>query len=191
MLSVDQIKKARDTFCQDYGSYESQRQYIFNWLDQNQPSIGVFVFFISGLRVCWSAWTKVLGITERRFFQLKREYLLGRRNSVHGGSVMYRDKLQTEAVVNFLDKYFAENCDYMPNSRVWHLTSSGRKREVYEEFIETMEATSQPKCSESLFRSVWKSRYSHVKFPKVKIALLLFNIQRFYKCVSFHIDSVL
>ena len=115
VLSVGQMKKACENFCQDNSTYESQRRYIFNWLDQNQPTVGEFAYYISRLRVCWNAWTKVLGITQRRFFQLKKEYLLGRCSSQHGASVMYRDRLQTEAVVNFLEKYFSENCDYMPN----------------------------------------------------------------------------
>ena len=167
VLSVGQMKKACENFCQDNSTYESQRRYIFNWLDQNQPTVGEFAYYISGLRVCWNAWTKVLGITQRRFFQLKKEYLLGRCSSQHGASVMYRDRLQTEAVVNFLEKYFSENCDYMPNCSVWHLTSSSRKKEVFEEFTETMKSTGQPTSSESLFRSIWNSRFPHVKIPKV------------------------
>ena len=71
VLPVGQMKKARENFCQDNSTYESQRRYIFNWLDQNQPTVGEFAYYISGLRVCWNAWTKVLGITQRRFFQLE------------------------------------------------------------------------------------------------------------------------
>ena len=100
-------------------------------------------------------------------FSNSKEYLLGRRSSQHGASVMYRDRLQTEAVVNFLEKYFSENCDYMPNCSVWHLTSSSQKKEVFEEFTETMKSTGQPTSSESLFRSIWNSRFPHVKIPKV------------------------
>ena len=80
---------------------------------------------------------------------------------------MSQDSLQTEAVLNFLNKYFAESCDYMPNSSVWHLTSTSRKVDVFEEFKETMEATGQPVCTESLFRKIWKENFSHVKIPKV------------------------
>ena len=161
------MKKAREHFCQDYLTYELQRQFLFNWLDDNQPTAGVFRYYISGIKVCWSAWTKVLGITCRRFFELKREFLLGRRCACHGASLTTKDCPQSKAVINFLDRYFTENCDYMPNSSMWHLTSSSRKNEVFKEFQETTESTGQPSCSESLFRKIWNERYSHVKIPKV------------------------
>lgn len=168
LLSVSQLKKTRENFCRDYPNYGLQRQFIFNWLDGNQPTEGEFSYSISGITVCWSAWTKTLGITRRRFFELKREYLLGRRSAWHGASLTTKGCLQSEALINFLDKYFAENCDYMPNSSVWHLTSSSRKVDVFEEFTETMESSGQPKCSEALFRKIWNERYPHVKIPKVR-----------------------
>ena len=127
------MKKAREHFCQDYLTYKLQRQFLFNWLNDNQPTAGVFRYYISGIKVCWSAWTKVLGITRRRFFELKREFLLGRRCACHGASLTTKDCPQSKAVINFLDRYFTENCDYMPNSSMWHLTSSSRKNEVFKE----------------------------------------------------------
>ena len=128
--------------------YEKQRKYVFNWLENNQPTEVEFGYTISGIKVCWSAWMKVLSITRRRFFGLKRDFPLGRHSEQHGPSFTTRDSPQTEAVVNFLDRYFKENCDYMPNSSVWHLTSSSRKVEVFQE---NMESTSQLKCSKSFF----------------------------------------
>ena len=80
-LSLGQVKKACENIGKDNSMYKSPRQYICNWLHQNQPTVSEFVFYISGLQVCWNAWTKVLGITQRYFFQLKKEYLLGKCNS--------------------------------------------------------------------------------------------------------------
>lgn len=173
LLSFSQIQRARELFCQEYPTYEKQRKYVLNWFESNQPEDGVFAYTISGINVCWSAWTKVLGITRRRFFELKKDFLLGRRSEQHGASLTTRDKPHEEAVVNFLDRYFEENCDFMPNSRTWHLTSSTSKGEIYEEFKLTMEATGQPVCSESFFRKIWKERYSHVKIPKVGLFIVL------------------
>ena len=171
VLSVEQMRKARGGFCQEYSTYKLQRQYILNWFDQNQPIAGEFTYSISGLSVCSNAWTKVLGITRRRFFLRKKEYLLGRRSSQHGASLIYRDQQKTESAKNFLEKYFTENCDFMPNSSVWHLTSTSRKTEVYQEFQETMRSTRESPCSESLFRSIWNTCFSHVKIPKVRYFL--------------------
>ena len=161
------MRKAREAFCQDYPTYASQRQYILNWFDRNQPTTAEFTFSISGYQVCWNAFVKVLGITERRFFELKKDFLMGRRSAEHGSFFTSKPCPQQEAAKSFLLKYFSENCDYMPNSNVWHLTSSSRKVEVYEEFGETMQATGQPSCSQSLFRRIWNTDFSHVKIPKV------------------------
>lgn len=169
LLSISQMRRARENFCQEHSTYEKQRKFILNWLDNNQPSSGEFAYTISGINACWSAWTKVLGITRRRFFELKQDFFLGRRNEQHGASLTSREAPHTEAVLNFLDMYFTENCDYMPNSSVWHLTSSSCKADVFQEFTEHMETTNQPVCSETFFRKIWNERYSHVKIPKVRL----------------------
>ena len=167
LLSISQMKRARENFCQEYSTYEKQRKFILNWFENNQPTSGEFAYTISGINVCWSAWITVLGITRRRFFELKRDFLNGRRNERHGAALTSRETPHREAVINFLDRYFQENCDYMPNSSVWHLTSSSRKADVFQELREDMQSTSQPVCSESFFRKIWNERYSHVKIPKV------------------------
>ena len=166
-LSVNQINKSRENFSRDNPTYGMQRQYILNWLDENQPTEGEFTYRVSGIDVCWSAWIKTLGITQRRFFALKREFLMGRRTGEHGNFFVSRECPQSEAAKAFLEQYFSENCDYMPNSSVWHLTSSSRKIEVYEEFGELMRATGKTVCSQALFRRIWKTQFSHVKIPKV------------------------
>lgn len=173
------MRRARENFCQEHSNYEKQRKFILNWFYNNQPSSGEFAYTISGISVCWSAWTKVLGITRRRFFELKRDFLLGRRNAQHGASLTSREAPQREAVLNFLDRYFTENCDYMPNSSVWHLSSSSHKADVFQEFTEHMESTNQPVCSETFFRKLWNENYSHVKIPKVRLCLAVLPFQNF------------
>lgn len=84
VLSIKQMQKVRETFCQNHPTYNSQRQFILNWLNSNQLTKGEFSFYISGLQVCCNAFIKVLGVTERRFFGLKRDYLNGRRSGING-----------------------------------------------------------------------------------------------------------
>ena len=91
VLSISQMTRARENFCQEYPTYEKQRKYVFNWLENNQPTGGEFTYTISGINVCWSAWMKVLGISRRRFFELKRDFLLGRRSEQHGAALTSRD----------------------------------------------------------------------------------------------------
>ena len=51
LLAVSQMKKARENFCWDYPKYESQRQFVFNWFDDYQPTGGVFSYYISDIKV--------------------------------------------------------------------------------------------------------------------------------------------
>ena len=155
LLSISQMRRARENFCQEHSNYEKQRKFILNWFDNNQPSSGEFAYTISGISVCWSAWTKVLGITRRRFFELKRDFLLGRRNEQHGASLTSKEAPHREAVLNFLDRYFTENCDYMPNSSVWHLTSSSRKADVFQEFSTDAKWKITPSHRERTKTCIW------------------------------------
>ena len=92
-------EKSPRKICWDYPKYESQRQFVFNWFDDYQPTGGGFSYYITDIKVCWSAWTKVLGITRRIFFELKRELLLGRRSALHGVSAERgRHKLSGEVL---------------------------------------------------------------------------------------------
>lgn len=132
-LTLEQMKMARQRFTEDYPTFEKERKFILNWFADNEPLPRQFAFTISGIGVCWRAWTAVLGITETRFYLLKRDFINGRRNPDHGSSGAVRESLKTEYCRNFLEKYFKECCDYLPNSSTWHLTSSSKKCEIYEE----------------------------------------------------------
>ena len=142
------MRWARENYCQDHSTYEKQRKYILNCLDNNQPSSGEFAYTISGINVCWSAWTKVLGTTQGRFFELKQDFLLGRHNKQHGTSFVSRKVPHREAMLNLPVRYFTENCYYMPKSNMWHLTSSSRKTNMFQEFTEHIK-TNYPVCSQT------------------------------------------
>ena len=84
---------------------------------------------------------RFLGLPKEGFFELKQDFLLGRHNKQHGMSLMSRKAPHREAMLNFLVRYFTENCDYMPQSNMWHLTSSNHKTDMFQEFPELMETT--------------------------------------------------
>ena len=166
-LRLEQIQKARDNFCREHPTYESQRKYVFHWLDSNQPETGTFVFSISGLTVCWKAWTMALGITSRRFYSLKSDYLNGRRSEKHGSFTNVPHSEETDHVIRFLERYFAENCDFMPNTTNWHLPSNTKRSDVYQDMFRIMTIEGISPTSNSTFRRVWNTNFGHVKIPKV------------------------
>jgi len=132
-LTFDQIKKSCERFNVDYPIFAQERKYILGWFESNQESPRKFTYSISGINVCWKTWITILGITERRFYMEKKDFLQGRRNPAHGLTGSVKESLQSEACRNYLETYFSESCDYMPNSKIWHLTSSSRKSDVYRE----------------------------------------------------------
>ena len=132
-LTLEQIKKARQRFTEDHPTFQKERQFILNWFADNEPHPRKFVYTIFDISVCWKAWVAVLGKTKTRFYLLKRDFNNGRRNPDHGLSGAVKESMKSEYCRNFLEKYFKEFCDYLPNSSTWYLTSSSKKCEIYEE----------------------------------------------------------
>ena len=166
-LTEGQILKAREMFLNSCPNYFRQRQYVLDWLESNHLLSREFAFHISGVKTCYSTWITVLGIPRRTFFRWKRDFLNGRLCADHGNRLSLRNSPATEAVVNFLEKFFEENCDYMPTGNLMHLPSSFSKCDIYEEMKEVLCELGQPCPSEALFAKVWKERFPQFKIPKV------------------------
>lgn len=140
---------------------------ILHWLDNNQPTEGQFTFTISGKSVCSNGWIMTLGITRRRFYSLKSDYLQGRRSEKHGSFGIIPRSEETDKTINYLEIYFKEQCDYLPNTAHWHLSSSTKRTDVYQDMTRAMIARGLSVCSYATFRKVWQSHFPHVKIPKV------------------------
>lgn len=111
----------------------------------------------------------VQGITKRRFQYLKRDFLNGRKNEIHGSFLNFPISDESDRCIRFLERYFSDHCDYMPNTKNWHLPSSVKKVDVYHEMGVISESEGIPiSCKESLFRRIWNRYFSHVKIPKVQ-----------------------
>lgn len=168
-LTTDQLQKARANFCNEYPTYELQRKMILNWFDNNQPREGEFTFTLSGKNVCRQAWLMTLGISRRRFYNLKSDYLQGRRSEKPGSYGVIPRSEETDKTIDYLETYFKEQCDYLPNTTHWHLSSSTKQTDVYQDITRAMISTGKSVCSYAPFRKVWKSNFPHVKVPKVKL----------------------
>jgi hypothetical protein len=179
-LSLAQIKQARLTFNRNCGSHEKQRQYILDWLDSNQSTEREFVFSISGITVCQTCWINVLGITRRKFFLLKKDYLNKRRSGGHANAGSSRLSWKSEVALNFMSTYFKELCDYLPTANIMHLPSNIRKSDVFDEMKLTLESQGQSCCTKATFINLWKDHFSNVKIPKVNCycSLSLCNITK-------------
>lgn len=166
-LTKDQIVKARENFRRKYPTYRHQREFILDWFECNQPSAGEFVYFVSGISTCYKAWIRVLGIPRSTFYNWRRDFCNGRTNAEHGASLTLKPCEVSEAALNFIQKYFEENCDYLPTGDLWHLPSSSSKSDIFKEMQETLRSRGQPCCSMTHFLKIWKQNFPQVKIPKV------------------------
>lgn len=168
-LDEAQRVKARELFRFKNPTYRHQRDFIFNWFEDNQPTPGEFTYSIMGVSVCWKTWILVLGIPRSTFFNWKSDFLKGRVNPDHGASLTLKRCPKTEVALHFLESFFKENCDYLPTSDVWNLPSSSSKDEIYDEMATSVEARGQPCCSKPNFIKLWNQQFPHVKIPKVRV----------------------
>lgn len=92
---------------------------------------------------------------------------MGRINPDHGASLTIKPSPKSETALHFMQKYFEENCDYLPTSDVWHLPSSSSKADVFQEMQQTLHARGQVCCTMTNFVKLWRQQFPQVKIPKV------------------------
>lgn len=175
-LSSDQIVKTRENFQRKYPTYRHQREFILEWFEFNQPSPLQFVYHVCGIPVCYKAWITALGIPRSTFYSWKKDYCNGRINPEHGAALTIKRSDVSDAMINFLQKFFEENCDYLPTGNLWHLPSSSSKADIYCEAEEVLKSQGQRCCSLTNFAKIWKQYFSQVKIPKVQKSYLFHTL---------------
>jgi len=145
-------------------------QLSVDWLSDNRPQKDgkTFVFSICGIEVCVTFLLKTLGITRRKFYRLKKEFLVNdRRSGIHGSSGTTKLCWKSEAALNFMETYFSLMCDSLPTGNLLHLPSNIRRTDIYGEMKATLLIQGQQCCSEATFNNLWKEHFPNVKIPKV------------------------
>lgn len=173
-LNSSQIEKTRETFQRSYPSYRHQRGFVFEWFQLNQPRVLQFTYRVCGISTCYKAWIAALGIPRSTFFSWKKDYCNGRTCPDHGAALTFKRSDVSDAMINFLQKYFEENCDYLPTKNLMHLPASSSQADIYFEAIEVMKSLGQMCWSLSSFKKIWKQYFPQVKITKVWMLLLIF-----------------
>jgi hypothetical protein len=128
----------------------------------------------------------VLGITRRKFFQIKKEFLTNHRwSGIHANTGGCNLSWNSEAVVNYLTKYFEQMCDNLPTGNIMHLHSNIRKHEIFEQVKKNcLKGQGQQCCSYTTFSALWKKHFPNVKIPKVMLFQtdLCFQAQTSWVC---------
>ena len=68
------------------------------------------------------------------------------------------------AAVSWMENYFKETCEKLPNSEMFHLTDNITKKDVYQEYKDN--CTLPQHISYSHFTRLWKAQFNLVKIPR-------------------------
>ncbi|XP_028516072.1 uncharacterized protein LOC110243076 isoform X2 [Exaiptasia diaphana] len=146
------------------------RQYVLDFLweharPNDSRNLENMAFFLSGFKLCCTAFKKVIGITENSFDTTTKDFTNGVRELTKTRTRRLSEKrLLTE---NWMEHYFKVVGDKMPNAGTIHLPSYLDKRAIYKTMSDEMKDKGQQPTHYSVFCKLFHTVFPHVKFPKV------------------------
>ena len=142
----------------------NQRQWLIDYLHSNtSKESNQTIFLISGKVVCQPVWLATLGISRSRFYEIRKAYLHGAMNMDQPAKQVPR-RAKTHKAISWMNSYFNQVGDHMPDKLAIHLPSFLTRSLVYERMKEDLGTDT---ISSSHFHSLWMSDFSHVTIPKV------------------------
>lgn len=148
------------------GSYQ-QRQWVLDHLHNNTSRDDTeTLFFVCGKNVCLPLWLAVLDLSKSRYYEVRQSFLNGALFVERLTSPMTHQPKSCEAIA-WMQNYFSQIGDYMPDRMVLHLPSFLTNALVYSRMTEELEASGRQVISQSHFYNLWTSEFPHVSIPKV------------------------
>ena len=144
-----------------------QRQWVLDYLHTNtSTSDGETVFFVCGRAVCLPIWLAILGIGKSRFYEIRQSFIKGALFLERLTSPISHQPKSCEAIA-WMQNYFSQIGDYMPDHMAVHLPSFLTNLLVYTQMKEELESSGRQVISQSHFYNLWTSEFPHVSIPKV------------------------
>ena len=75
--------------------------------------------------------------------------------------------LQTHHTLQWMEEYFKNNCDSMPDQDCRHLPSCLTRNDIYKNCSMDLEAVGNVVCSKAQFHRMWNLYFPNVTIPKV------------------------
>ena len=123
--------------------------------------------------ICQKAWLRLYGFSNNKISRLQLLYFSGSTRPDHGNRNSSRLSDKTAEAVSFMQLFFEENCDKMPNPAgnrdAWHLPFTTTKAEVhtkYQGFFKSRDYDEADLLSLQHFCRLWREQFPHVTIPE-------------------------
>ena len=132
---------------------------------------------LSGKQVCIAAFSRILGISRKRFDKVKELYSQG----VTCATVRCYDRRKStkySTAVAWMDRYFDRIGDKMPHVEQIQLPHFLSKKTVYELMVQHLQDEGicrEDIVSSSHFYSIWKENFHNCVIPKVRLSLIAYS----------------
>jgi hypothetical protein len=123
-------------------------------------------FSVCGKNVCLPIWLSVLDLSRSRFYEVRQSFLQGALFIERISSPTAHQCKSFEAIA-WMQQYFTQIGDSMPDRMALHLPSFLTNANVYSRMKEELEASGRQVISQSHFYNLWSVEFPHVSIPKV------------------------
>ena len=149
----------------------SKKQWLLDYFIMNSSTEGDELetpYLICGKPVCLSLWVATLNISLSHFYHMRSLFRQGHVSIVI--QVQRSPLLRTKEAIAWMEGFFALMGERMPDRATVHLPSCLSKLSVYQRMNAEMKERKKTQIiSQSQFFQLWKTSFSHVTIPKVKV----------------------
>lgn len=145
-----------------------QRQWILNYFHSNSTlEEKETTFMVSGKCVCLAVWLGILSLSRTQYYEVRKAFCSGvvSFERIHSPTTAHRPK--SYKAIAWMQSYFHQIGDQMPDRMAIHLPSFLNNTLVYNRFKEDCEERREEIISQTQFFSLWKAEFPHVSIPKV------------------------
>lgn len=149
-----------------------QRQWILDYLHSNTSNeTKETIFLVVGKGVCLQIWLGTLGLSRSRYYEVRKAFSSGVISFQRALSPTTSHRPKSCKAIAWMQYYFQQIGDQMPDRMAIHLPSFLTNVLVYNRMKEELEGRGDEVISQAHFYSLWKDEFSHVTIPKVIINL--------------------
>ena len=158
------------------GSFQ-QRQWTLNYLHSNSSlEEKETIFKVAGKGVCLPVWLATLGLSRTRYYEVRKAFASGVMSFEKILSPTTGRRPKSCRAVAWMQHYFEQVGDQMPNRMAIHLPSFLNTTIIYSRMKEELEERGEEVVCDTQFSRLWKEEFPQVSIPKVTVI----NVYRIY-----------
>ena len=145
------------------------------------------IFMVIGKGVCLPVWLATLGLSRTQYYEVRKAFASRVMSFERILSPTIRHRPKSCRAVAWMQHYFEQIGDQMPNRMAIHLPSFLNTTIVYNRMKEELEERGEEVVCDAQFSCLWKEEFPQVSIPKVAKQLLMY-IE--FTCLIFYLTQL-